>query len=80
MIIMKEFDCIISPEFYNSVISAELPADPEDALDEETKVQRKRLQDVVLTNMVHRPWGEKCMKDGKRTKKFPKPFLKQTYI
>ena len=80
LIIMKEFDRHVSPEFYNSVISAELPADPEDAIDEETKVQRKRLQDVVLTNMLHGPCGEKCMKDGKCTKKFPKPFLKQTYI
>ena len=80
LIIMKEFDRNVSPEFYNSVVSAELPADPEDALDEETKVQRRRLQDVVLTNMLHGPCGEQCLKDGKCTKKFPKPFLKQTLI
>ena len=85
LIILKEFDRNITPEFFDSIISAELPPDPEEALDEVTKLQRKKLEDVVLMNMLHGPCGEhrpdaRCMEDGKCTKKFPKPFLKQTYL
>ena len=85
LLIMKEYDRHATPEFFNSVISAELPPNPDEATDEATRTQRQRLQDVVINNMLHGPCGEQkpnaaCMQDGKCTKKFPKPFLKETYI
>ena len=64
---------------------AELPPSPEDTDDPDEKAQRKRLQDIVLTNMIHGPCGADnpkcpCMKDGKCTKKFPKQFQKETTV
>lgn len=57
----------------DSVISAELPNPNTD----------KHLFEIVQTQMVHGPCGSlnfksPCMKDNKCTKRYPKPFLKDT--
>ena len=68
----------------DSIISAELPADPE-AVEEGRKEDAKRLQSIVATNMIHGPCGDinpscVCMKDKKCTKNFPKKFCKKTFV
>ncbi|XP_075437913.1 LOW QUALITY PROTEIN: uncharacterized protein LOC142476424 [Ascaphus truei] len=57
----------------DNVISAELPNPEEDPI----------LFAIVTKNMIHGPCGNinihaPCMKDGKCTKKFPKPFIADT--
>ena len=45
------------------------------------KEQRRRLNDVVLKNMVYGPCDpSKCMESGSCTKKYPKPFNPQTMV
>ena len=68
----------------DSIISAELPADPQ-AVEEGRKEDAKRLQSIVATNMIHGPCGDVnpscvCMKDKKCTKNFPKKFCKKTFV
>ena len=70
-------------EEVDSIISAEIPADPEE-LEESKKEEGRRLQSIVITNMIHGPCGEinqscVCMKDKKCTKNFPKKFCKKTF-
>ena len=75
-----------TPEEVDNIVSAELPPSPhEEGITEEEKANRKPLWDIVLTNMIHGPCGEHnprspCMENGVCTKKFPKPFCKQTII
>ena len=64
---------------------AELPPDPEETDDPFEKAQRKRLQDIVLRNMIHGPCGSvnpssPCMENGRCTQNFPKEFSKQTSV
>ena len=71
-------------EEVDSIISAEIPADPEE-LEESKKEEGRRLQSIVITNMIHGPCGEinqscVCMKDKKCTKNFPKKFCKKTFV
>ena len=71
-------------EEVDSIISAELPADPE-GVEEGKKEEAKRLQSIVITNMIHGPCGEVnpscvCMKDKKCSKNFPKKFTKKTFV
>ena len=75
----------MTPEFIDGIITAELPPDPKDSKNEEEKLQRERLQDIVVGNMLHGPCGEKtpdarCMENGKCSKSFPKEFFKETII
>ena len=85
LLILDDHDQLITPEFVDNVISAELPPDPDDAEDEEQKKARTLLQDIVLKSMIHGPCGEHnpkspCMENGKCTKGFPKPFVKKTIV
>lgn len=68
----------------DSVISAELPPDPS-TLPAEQQEQARRLEAIVLTNMVHGPCGEAnpnaaCMRDGACSKWFPKKFSCTTIV
>ena len=85
LIILDNQDRPTSPEKVDSIVVAELPPSPDDTDDNNEKAQRKRLQDIVITNMVHGPCGAAnpkcpCMEDGKCTKKFPKQFQKETTV
>jgi hypothetical protein len=69
----------------DNVISAELPPDPETADNDADKEQMRRLEKIVLTNMIHGPCGQlnpkaPCMEEAKCTKKFPKPYQKYTTV
>merc|ERR1711867_139868 len=85
LIILAAGDRAFTPDLVDSIVVAELPPDPDDTEDDAEKKQRKRLQTIVLSNMVHGPCGREkpsssCMENGKCTKKFPKDFQKQTVV
>ena len=85
LLILSDHDRLITPEFVDNVISAELPPSPDDVLDEKQKEARKIMENIVLNNMIHGPCGaadpkKPCMENGKCTKGFPKPFVQQTKI
>ena len=75
-----------TPEDVDNIVSAELPPSPyQEGITEEEKAHRKPLWDIVLTNMIHGPCGQhnpkcQCMENGACTKKFPKPFSKETIV
>ena len=59
----------------DDIISAELP-DPNDP-------KMKKLFNIVSKQMIHGPCGHfnpkcVCMNEGKCTKEFPQPFIKET--
>lgn len=63
----------IRPNQIDDIIIAELPNPEED----------KELYDIIVKNMLHGPCGilnrnSPCMKDGKCTKRYPRPFLEET--
>ena len=85
LIILASDDRTTTPEDVDQAICAELPPDPEEATDEEERQQRHRLQDIVVSNMVHGPCGTynpscPCMENGHCTKNFPKPFQEKTFV
>ena len=85
LIILATEERNMTPEFVDSVVSAELPPDPEETNDSDEREQRRRLQDIIFSNMIHGPCGSAnprcpCMEDGKCTKNFPKEFQKQTAV
>ena len=85
LLILSDHDRLITPEFVDSVISAELPPSPEDADNEEQREARKIMESTVLNNMIHGPCGasnpqKPCMENGKCTKGFPKPSVQQSVI
>ena len=85
LIILSDDDRTLSPDLVDSIVVAELPPDPEETDDPLEKAQRKRLQDIVLKNMIHGPCGSDnptspCMENGRCTKNFPKEFAKQTSV
>ena len=68
----------------DSIISAELPQDPE-KVEESKRDEARRLQNIIITNMIHGPCGDinpscVCMKDKKCSKNFPKKFCKKTFV
>ena len=85
LLIVQESDRLTTPEQVDSVICAELPPDPETGATEEEREQMRRLETIVLLNMVHGPCGSlrpgsPCMEDGKCDKNFPKAYQKHTAI
>ena len=85
LIILSSEDRSMTAEGVDLAVSAELPPDPEEAQDEDKAEQRRRLQDIVLSNMVHGPCGADnpkcpCMENGRCSKNYPKPFAKQTVV
>ena len=74
-----------SGEDIDNVISAELPPDPESFPPGPKQEQAKRLEKIILQNMVHGPCGKvnpssPCMVDGKCSKGFPKNFAIKTIV
>ncbi|XP_058789100.1 uncharacterized protein LOC131663051 [Phymastichus coffea] len=55
-------------EIIDKFISAEIP----------DKIKYPRLHDIVINHMIHGPCGDWCVKDGKCSKHFPKPFQSET--
>ena len=85
LIIMANRDRPTTPEVVDSIVVAELPPGPENTDDPLEAAQRKRLREIVLANMIHGPCGadnpkSPCMENGSCSKKFPKPFQKQTSV
>ena len=85
LIILANHDRLITADFVDSLISAEIPPDPAECEDQNEKKARQDLQDIVLSNMVHGPCGKDypfkpCMENNKCTKQFPKPFTKETFV
>ena len=85
LIILANSDRLMSPDFVDSAVCAELPPDPEAARTETERSQRLRLQSIISVNMIHGPCGKAnpgspCMENGKCTKKFPKEFQKKTVV
>ena len=85
LIILADDDRTLTAEMVDNVVVAELPPDPEDTDDPLIAAERKRLQDIVLSNMIHGPCGAAnpscpCMENGRCTKNYPKEFQKQTTV
>ncbi|XP_058789056.1 uncharacterized protein LOC131663017 [Phymastichus coffea] len=59
---------ITTADVVDKFISAEIPV----------KITNPPLFDIVIKNMIHGPCGDWCMKDDKCSKKFPKPFQRET--
>ena len=77
----------MSTDAVDSIILAELPPDPNTLPPGKKREQAKRLEDIVLTNMIHGPCGEanpnsSCMKDGRCSVGggFPKKFSNCTIL
>ncbi|XP_066451124.1 uncharacterized protein [Eleutherodactylus coqui] len=63
----------ITPDRIDNIICAEIPNPKEDPI----------LYNIVKRNMIHGPCGNfnthsQCIKDGKCSKRYPKPFLNET--
>ena len=85
LLILSAQDRVFTQDLVDSIVVAELPPKPEQTEDEEEKEQRKRLQKIVLSNMIHGPCGKAnpncpCMENGRCKKNFPKRFQKQTVV
>ena len=85
LIILAAHDRIVTQDFIDSIIVAELPPNPLDTEDPNERERRQKLQEVVLNCMIHGPCGPSnpnspCMEDGKCSKGFPKEYLKETIV
>ena len=85
LIILSDQDRLITPDFVDNVISAELPPSSEESSNDEMRKSRQELERIVLQNMLHGPCGtsnpdSRCMENGKCSKGYPKPFLKETVV
>ena len=85
LLILADHDRLVTKDFVDSVITAELPPSPHEVDDPDQKAARQRLQDIVVKSMLHGPCGPSnpnspCMENGKCTKNFPKEFLKETLV
>lgn len=75
LLILRAEDKPTTPAQVDRLVSAELP-DPE---------KQPQLYETVISCMMHGPCGETnpgcpCMKNGKCSKKFPKPFADATVV
>ena len=65
----------------DQIVTAELPPSPlEQGISDDEKARRKPLWDLVNSNMIHGPCGNFCLENGKCTKRFPKPFMRETLV
>ena len=76
LVILRPEDRPRTADDVDTIVSAELP-------DPTQSAQSARLQEIVLSSMVHNECGAArptaaCMKDGRCTKRFPKPFTTET--
>ena len=73
LLILADHDRMVTPALVDSVVSAEFPPSPDEAEDLNARSQRQKLQDIIVSNMIHGPCGEAnpnspCMENGKCTK------------
>ena len=85
LIILADQDRPVTPDLVDSTVCAELPPSADDTDDPEKKKERETLEKIVLSNMIHGPCGKlnpkcPCMEEGRCTKGYPKPFIKQTDV
>ena len=85
LVILWEEDQLTMAAHVDATICAELPPHPDTAEMEEAREQLKRLNRIVLTNMIHSPCGNfnrnsPCMVDGKCSNNFPKSLCVHTVI
>ena len=85
LIILADDERNMTPEMVDSIVVAELPPDPKTADDKSKEIELKRLEDIILANMIHGPCGAEnpncpCMENGRCTKNFPKEFSKVTIV
>ena len=76
---------MLTPQLVNGMVVAELPPDPDHIEDTVLREQTRKLQNIVVSQMVHGPCGKTnpknvCMLDGKCSKNFPKEFCKETIV
>ena len=55
LLILDDHDRLITPDFVDNVISAELPPSPDNSTNEEIRDARQSLEKIVLQNMIHDP-------------------------
>ena len=65
----------MTADMVDSIVSAELPPDPAEDADPCKAAELKRLEEIVLSNMIHGPCGADnpscpCMESGRCTKNF----------
>ena len=85
LLILADHDRTLTKELVDSLVVAELPPDPELADTPMKMDERKIMENIVLTNMLHGPCGKDypnapCMDNGKCSKNFPKEFHKETIV
>ena len=85
LIILANHDRTLTPELVDDLVTAELPPSPDEVDDPDQKQRRQRMEEIVLTNMVHSQCGAhnphaQCMENGKCSKGFPKDFQKETTV
>ena len=85
LLILAQEDRMLTPELVNGMVVAELPPDPDLIEDPVLKQQALKLQNIVVSQMVHGPCGKTnpknvCMIDGKCSKNFPKEFIRETIV
>ena len=85
LLILAQEDRMLTPQLVNGMVVAELPPDPDHIEDPVLREQTRKLQNIVVSQMVHGPCGKTnpknvCMLDGKCSKNFPKEFCKETIV
>ena len=85
LLINANHDRAATSDLVDSVVVAELPPNPDGGENPAARKQMKRMEDVVLSSMIHGPCGEAnprspCMENGRCTKGFPKEFVEKTIV
>ena len=81
LLILANHDRMVNAELVDSLVTAELPPDPNSAATESHRAELNRLEKIVLGNMTHGPCDQKgCLENGRCTKGYPKPFQKETVV
>ena len=85
LLILSNEDRMLTPEVVNDMVVAEMPRDPISVSDPADREQVKKLEEIVITNMVHGPCGthnptSPCMENGKCSKGYPKEFVQETLL
>ena len=79
LIILGDHDREMTSDWVDSVVVAEIPPHPEDTDNSSEATERRRLREIVLSNMIHGPCGaSKKPMHGKwcMYKKLPKKLSK----
>ena len=85
LLILENGDRMLTPELVDNMVVAEMPNDASTVSNAASRAQVKKLEEIVLTNMVHGPCGvhnpsSPCMVNGKCSKGYPKEYVKETVV